>query len=105
MQQKPYLNVLPAEAFKRALINLKSYCCTQVNFKVSCSANDIQNIKPPYPESAFLFDHLIDVAMRRLDGDKKLAYGLDPDPTALERRQKIAEIAGSANGTPANTIQ
>lgn len=99
-----YKNVLPTEAFKKALINLKAHCCTK-EIKKSCSADDIKNIQLPYPESAYLFDHLLDIAMRRLDGITWLAYNLSPDPTAIERRTKITEIANNANGMPAKTIE
>lgn len=99
-----YQNVLPRDAFKKALINLKAHCCTK-EIQTSCSPSDIQNIQLPYPESVFLFDHLLDVAMRRLDGITGLAYNLSPDPTAMERRTKITEIANSANGMPAKAIE
>ena len=99
-----YEKILPSKAFRQALINLKSYCC-QKTIKKSCAAADIKNIKQPFPESAFLFDHLIDVTMRRLDGITGLAYNLNPDPTALERRTKITEIANSANGRQATEIE
>ena len=62
-----YEAVLPAESFKRALINLKAYCCSQA-FGEYCSVDDKNNTSSAYPKSAFLFDHLLDVAMRRLDG-------------------------------------
>lgn len=101
---KTYINVLPAEAFKQALINMKAYCCTKPDL-LTCTQSEKDNASKFYPKSEIFFDHLLDIAMRRLDGDKKLAYGLDPDPTALERRTKITEIANSANGTPANTIE
>lgn len=106
-----YKTVLPIEAFNKALINLKAYCCTQA-FQKDCSSGDINNKPEHYPASAFLFDHLLDVAMRRLDGITWLAYNMDgdpkgvtPDPTGLDRRTKITEIANSANGTPANKIE
>lgn len=99
-----YKTVLPIEAFNKALINLKAYCCTQA-FQKWCSSDDIKNKPEHYPASAFLFDHLLDVAMRRLDGITGLAYNLSLDPTGLERRTKIAEIANSANGMPANKIE
>lgn len=99
-----YENVLPKEAFKKALINLKSYCCTR-EIKKSCSTGDMDKIQPHYPASVFLFDHLLDVAMRRLDGITGLAYNINPDPTGIQRRTEITEIANSVNGTPANTIE
>ena len=101
---KWYADVLPAEAFKKALTNLKAYCCTQ-SFKKYCSADDINNKTTYYPKSAILFDHLLDVAIRRLDGITWLAYNLSPDPTGLERRTKITEIANSATGMVAKKIE
>jgi len=99
-----YVKILPVEAFERALINLKSQCCKK-EIRKTCSESDMQNIKDPYPESAWLFDHLIDVAMRRLDGVKELAYGLDPDPTALDRRKKITAIATNPKVTTPKDIE
>ena len=99
-----YEKILPAKAFRQALVNLKSYCCQKM-IKKSCASADIQNIKKPFPESAFLFDHLIDVTMRRLDGITGLAYNLSADPTALERRTKMTEIATSPNGKQAKEIE
>ena len=99
-----YLNVLPIEAFSWALINLKAYCCRQA-FQKYCSSDDEKNLSLYYPKSAFFFDHLLDVALRRLDGIKSLTYNISPDPTALERRTKITEIANNANGVQANEIE
>lgn len=99
-----YAHALPSNAFKRALINLKAYCCTQI-LKKTCSSSDIENIQEYYPQSAFFFDHVLDVAMRRLDGVTGLAYNESLDPTGLERRTKVTEMANSANGMPANTIE
>ncbi|MCX6824495.1 MAG: hypothetical protein NT085_05220 [candidate division SR1 bacterium] len=99
-----YTGILPTAAFKQALVNLKSYCCQKI-IKQSCTSSDLQNIKQPFPESAFLFDHLVDVAMRRLDGIIGLAYNLSPDSTALERRTKMTDIANSPNGRQAAEIE
>ena len=95
-----YTNVVPTEAFRQALINLKAYCCSQI---LSCTKAEKNNLPTKYPASAYLFDHLIDITMRRLDGIPSLAYGLKSvDPTALIRRNKITEIA---NSVPPNTPQ
>jgi len=62
-----YINVLPLSGFKQALTNLKMHCCLK-NF-ITCTAEEKNTLSSPYfPESEFLFDHLFDVAMRRLDG-------------------------------------
>ncbi|MEI6672335.1 MAG: hypothetical protein WCL02_03015 [bacterium] len=73
---------------------------------MQCSEKEKNNLpKSSYPESEFLFDQLLDVAMRRLDGITGLAYNLTPDPTGLERRTKITEIAKSATGAQAKEIE
>jgi hypothetical protein len=100
---KEYKNILSTTGFKKALDNLKSFCCTKI-IRKSCD-KDMKNIKQPYPESAYLFDHLVDVSMRRLDGITGLAYNISPDPTAMERRKKITEIASSPNGRTAKEIE
>ena len=99
-----YTQFLPAEAFHQALINLKAYCCAQV-VNPPCTDKEKANLPKKYMESAYLFDHLIDISMRRLDGNKALAYGLEPDPTGSERRTKINEIASTTTGIPANEIE
>ncbi len=101
---KIYHNALPTQAFKQALINLKAYCCSQITQKW-CTKDEIKNLPKTYPESEYLFDQIFDVAMRRLDGIQTLAYGLDPDPTALERRTYITQTAANANGAQAGDIQ
>ncbi len=99
-----YTQFLPAEAFHQALINLKAYCCAQV-VNPPCTDKEKENLPKQYMESAYLFDHLIDISMRRLDGNKELAYGLEPDPTGSERRTKINGIASTTTGIPANEIE
>lgn len=101
---KEYTWVLPAEAFNQALINLKAYCCAQV-VQTACTDKEKENLPTQYPESAYLFDHLIDITMRRLDGITGLAYGLSPDPTALKRREEIDKIANSAIGMQSSEIE
>lgn len=99
-----YSWALPIEAFKQALINLKAYCCSQV-VQDSCSAEIKKNLPTLYPESAYFFDHLIDVSMRRLDGATELAYNLAPDSTATERREAIMKMANNPTGVPARDIE
>lgn len=108
-----YINFLPVEAFRQALLNLKTYCCMQVikkeckngDTKDCCWKEEKKSFPEKYPESAYFFDHVLDVTMRRLDGYAPLAYGLAPDPTALERRKKITKIAETANGGTATEIE
>jgi len=102
--QTPYKEVLSISGFKQALTNLKAYCCKNPDL-LSCPKEEANKLPQKYfPESESLFDQLLDVAIRRLDGITWLAYTLS-DPTGLERRTKITEIAKSATGTQASTIE
>ncbi len=97
-----YHKFLPTESFKIVVANLKAYCCSQV---IKCSQEEIANLPKYYPESPYMFDHLIDVSMRRLDGISSLAYGGDVDPMAKFRRETIDEIAANPIGEQAVTIE
>jgi len=97
-----YIKFLPVDAFKQALIHMKAYCCLNT---ISCTKEEKNNLPTTYPESAYLYDHLIDINMRRLDGYAPLAYGLSPDPTGKERREKINELAEAPNGGTAKEIE
>lgn len=99
-----YKKVVPEAAFEQALTNLKAYCCAQV-VPSSCSQIEKNSLPKSYPESAYLFDHLLDVTMRRLDGIPSLAYGLSVDPAGKTRRTYSNDVAASANGTQAKTIE
>jgi hypothetical protein len=99
-----YIHVLSGDAFRQALSNLKAHCCLK-NI-ITCTSEEKKNLpNQNFPESEFLFDHLFDVAMRRLDGITWLAYNLSPDPTGIERRAKLTEIANDATGAQAITIE
>lgn len=101
---KEYKIVLPDDAFNQALQNLKAYCCSQV-VQGSCTQKEKDNLPKLYPESPYLFDHLVDVSMRRLDGIDKLAYNLTSDPTAKERRDYITKVANDPTGSQSSTIE
>jgi hypothetical protein len=68
-----YHKFLPIDSFTTIVKNLKAYCCSQ-NL-IECSEEEIANLsETKYPESPYLFDHLIDITMRRLDGISTLTY-------------------------------
>ncbi len=86
---------MPKETIEKAYNHLKSYCC-DINYlsSSSCSQNNNNEI---YPQSIYLFDHLLDVYLRRLDAKQKddnwedLLYGLEPDSLWAEWRNFITE--------------
>ena len=101
-----YKTVIPKDAFNKALINLKTYCCSQK--KITCTPEEMDALpkeKLMSPESPYLFDHLIDVTMRRLDGIQELAYGLEVDTAGKTRRKLITDAANKINGEQAKTIK
>jgi len=96
--------LLPAEAIQRVTKNLRAYCCEQ---KYLRNTNEVtvcdQDMDIPtnsyFPQSAYLFDHLVDMMLRRLDGNEALIY---PDvavhPQGKERRELMREYASNPDG-------
>ena len=89
--QQNFISALPPQALEKAFENLKKFCCQS-------SSIDDTNCKwykqaQGYPLSPFLYDHLIDIWLRRLDGIAKFAYGLSGDETGTKRRTFITQAA------------
>jgi hypothetical protein len=61
-----------------AFDNLRANCCQQKNIlnnelsQQFCEANKARDTDGRFPKSLFLYDHLIDVAFRSLDGDEPI---------------------------------
>lgn len=89
-------SLLPEDAQERVSKNLRAYCCDQNILKeVTCSKTKT-DIPPDwyYPQSTYLFDHMIDVILRRLDGNPDLIYpDVALDPIGKEWREKVRELA------------
>lgn len=103
-----YSAVYPAEAIGKALDNLKVYCCAHpqlVSEKDKASCKNIDT-KRKVPESPYLYDHLVDIGMRRLDAfpNDALRYGLAPDPTGKKRGDIITAAGESKDGVTAKSI-
>lgn len=101
---KDYHQFMPVEAFKVAMTNLLSYCVKNNQWNPTTGDNE-KIFEGNFPESPYIFDHLFDVTMRRLDAETGLAYNLAPDPMALKWRTAIKEIATSTNGSPASITE
>ncbi len=101
-----YETILPKAAITQAMINLKGFCCDSNSFKsnaekTNCTTDSEINQEGLYPSSAYLYDHILDVSMRRLDAKVEnenwadLIYGLDPDETWKNWREFITKQANS----------
>lgn len=95
---------MPREWVDAALRNLHAYCCHQrylTDDYCQTSDMDVSSVVP----SAFLFDHLIDVGLRRLDSAADTTYGAAiNDPQWAERRIEMRKLATSETGNPASTF-
>ena len=83
------------------MLNLQAHCCTSNESSkngTGCkkSSSDRKD-RVNYPQSTFLFDHLVDVLMRRLANDKSYA-GLPPEKKSEERNNKLDLLMLAAKG-------
>lgn len=102
-RDKKFWNILPDSAITRIFDNLKSFCCNNKNYTVSesiCEAES-KNLQSVYPETPFLYDHILDILLRRLDAKQKddvggdLIYNLEPDDVWYNWRNSINELANN----------
>jgi len=99
-----YEYIFPAEALEQSLLNLKTYCCKSVDPSDDYCKKNKNNLPQYYPESAFLYDHLIDVWIRRLNAFDNLTYWLQSDIIWKEWRDRIIKNSESKDWTTAKII-
>ena len=99
-----YRNIYPYDNIKVAINNLRSYCCKVQHEESLCksSNNTREDESETYAYSNKLYDHLIDVGFRALDGDTSL-YHQQPflqlgDKNGEQRYTMITELATNVNG-------
>lgn len=80
--------VFKEDDIKLAHQHLKSYCC-----KKWFLGSDCDGWWSNTPESPYLFDQLIDVWFRKLDGDPNLSYGGQLDSDGKQRREEVRKLA------------
>ncbi|MFZ2150704.1 MAG: hypothetical protein WAZ12_00080 [Candidatus Absconditicoccaceae bacterium] len=102
-------SIYPKESIRRALLNLKAACCQQnkIGSQTQRCKYDKENgfFLNNYPDSKFLYDHLVDIGLRRLDAMEKLLYeGTTPDPIGKERREFINTKGSQEEGTTPTDI-
>lgn len=95
-------SIYPVKLIQTAQKNHRNYCCkyhstvTPVAMDNYCLANKTDD----YLDSPWLYDHLVDVGFRYLDGVPDLQYDDTPtDRKGTEWREKITEVWSNPNGT------
>jgi hypothetical protein len=98
-----------------ALGFLQHYCCEEFNQKDASKQSVCSNLPQGgkyYPQSPYIFDHLVSVGMRKLDAKEDDCKALHIDcilqngnAQALEWRRKINEIMESTEWYPPSAIQ
>lgn len=98
-------NIIDSDSLNVAFLNLKKNCCKNLStsdnetrsfyelHKQSCDA-DKTYFNENVPSSYYLFDHILDILIRRLNGDKEEIYpNVTLDEKGQERRERIEEIS------------
>lgn len=103
-----YDHILPNDAITKVFEHLRFACCKAgILTNAQCEWYDESAV---FPESMYLFDHLLDIYLRRLDAKQEdanwwdLTYWLEPDPLWKEWREFISQIANDSDGTPPTMI-
>ncbi len=104
-----YENILPKEAAQRSIWNIKKFCCSVDKNKNDLCSNVDQEWN--YPSSTYIFDHIVDIMMRRLDAKIQnengadLTYWIEPDEKWKEWREFITKEWNSKDGSVPLKIQ
>lgn len=86
-----FWKVYPKDALERAINNLTAYCCKDILKQwvtPDARCKDADKLPTDWPDSPYLFDHLIDVGLRRLDilNNYNKTPIVNSDPTWSARR-------------------
>ena len=90
-----FLSIYPVRLTQTAQKNHRNYCCKYHDniTPLAMDAYCVENSTDDYIDSPWLYDHLVDVGFRYLDGVKDLQYDDTPtDIQGTQRREKITEI-------------
>ena len=90
--------MLTEEGLKRALRNLRKYCCFDAKVyddeeMKSCKKADFDDIWDDYPKTPYFLDHIINIMIRRLW--PKTYEGVELDKKAAEWEEKVKEYSTS----------
>lgn len=85
-------DILSEAELELAYDNLKDFCCSKSYLEDDCDSWESKK----YPESPYLYDHIVDIWFRKLDWEEELLYDwVELDEKWQERREEIRELANS----------
>jgi len=95
-------DLFPEEAVERTTKNLRSFCCEQNILRNTATTKTCDDADIPsngyFPQSTYLFDHIVDIMLRRLDGNEDLIY---PDVPVYEIGKQWRDGIRKYSMTPA----
>lgn len=110
----PDLSVFTQQDLKTALRHIQQFCCyggASLADESICKERNVLESPKYYGYSPFMIDHLWNIGMRKLDGIEDhcdtldiSCVGEDGSRVALERREKIQEIAKDIDWHPPSEI-
>lgn len=94
-----YTSLYPEKLIEIAQQHLTAYCCTSKKEYLNTTTICENITSDSYVDSPRLYDHLIDLGMRYLDGDSDLQYSQAPlDTKGKERRNFVNEYGNNPTG-------
>lgn len=103
--------IMPRTGLNVAVLNLKKYCCEHELWWIEMQSETCQNDKKYFNDNAldsqYLFDHIFDVMMRRLNWltwDNNIYPNVEVDRAWAERRARISEKAENLSWSDAQSI-
>jgi len=106
-------DIIDIDSLNTAILNLKKYCCEKelwwLSFERETCKADKNSFNPNSLDSPYLFDHLFDVIMRRLnwltwENDIYVDTKMTVDEKWAERRSRITEKAEDLSGSDVQSI-
>ncbi len=103
--------IMPRTGLNVAVLNLKKYCCERNLWWMKMEDDICQQDKEYFNNNAldsqYLFDHIFDVMMRRLNWltwDNNIYPNVEVDQSGTERRTRINKKAEDLSGSDAQSI-
>ncbi len=95
------ISILSKDLVEQAYKNLRWYCCRSYAYSTKNCNEDKWEMGM---DSAYLYEHLVDLWFRKLDWIESVSYNIELYWTWLEWREKINELATDTEGNSWNDV-